>query len=94
MRRYIFTSMGVLEAAVALVLLGFAWYLPGPTDVHDKVARVENVSKQSSGQVKHLRSQVRSLRERQPIVRDLAERLEQQTKDITANLTVYCEMEH
>jgi len=36
--------------------------------------------------VKHLRSEVRAIRERQPIVKDLAERLEQQTKDITSNL--------
>jgi hypothetical protein len=40
MQRCVFTSLGVLEAAVALVLLGFAWYLPGPSDVHDKVERV------------------------------------------------------
>ena len=86
MRRCIFTSMGVLEAAVAVVLLGAAWYLPGPRDVHDKVERVENVSKQSSVQVKHLRTQVQALRERQPVVRDLAQRLEQHTKDITGNL--------
>ena len=86
MRRCVFTLMGVLEAAVALVLLGFAWYLPGPAEVHDKVARVEKVSKQASAQVKHLRTQVRTLRERQPIVKDLAYRLEQQTKDITGNI--------
>ena len=54
MRRYVFTSLGILEAAVALVLLGFAWYLPGPEDVHDKVARVENVSTRSSLQIKNL----------------------------------------
>jgi uncharacterized phage infection (PIP) family protein YhgE len=86
MRRCVFTSMGLLEASVAVVLLCFAWYLPGPADVHDKVARVEKVSKQSSGQVKQLRSQVRIIRERQPVVTDLARRLEQQTKDITGNL--------
>jgi uncharacterized phage infection (PIP) family protein YhgE len=86
MRRCVFTAMGVLEAAVALVLLGFAWYLPGPSDVHDKVGRVEKVSKQSSKQVSHLRGQVHTLRERQPVVRDLAQRLEKHTKDITSNL--------
>jgi uncharacterized phage infection (PIP) family protein YhgE len=86
MRRCVFTAMGVLEAAVALVLLGFAWYLPGPSDVHDKVDRVEKVSKQSSKQVGHLRAQVHGLRERQPVVRDLAQRMDQHTKEITGNL--------
>ncbi len=86
MRRYIFTSLGALEAAVAVVLLGMAWYLPGADDVHDKVSRVEKVSDQSSLQVKHLRTQVQALRERQPVVRDLAQRLDQQTKEITNNL--------
>jgi uncharacterized phage infection (PIP) family protein YhgE len=86
MRRCVFTAMGVLEAAVALVLLGFAWYLPGPSDVHDKVERVEKVSNQSSKQVANLRGQVHALRERQPVVRDLAQRLDRHTKDITGNL--------
>jgi uncharacterized phage infection (PIP) family protein YhgE len=86
MRRFIFTIMGILEAAVAVVLLGFAWYLPGPSDVHDKVARVEKVSKQSSSQVAHLRSQVQALRARQPSVRRLAQDLDAHTKEITNNL--------
>src|ERR1700722_728055 len=86
MRHIVFMSLGILEALVACVLLGFAYYLPGPSDVHDKVERVDRVSKQSSLQVNHLRGQVRQLRERQPVVRDLAERLDQHTKDMTANL--------
>ena len=65
-RRAVFLSLGTLEFLVALVLVGFAWQLPGPREVHDRVGRVERVSRASSAQVQALREQVQTLRERRP----------------------------
>jgi DNA repair exonuclease SbcCD ATPase subunit len=86
MRRTVFLSLGVLEFLVALVLLAFAWQLPGPAEVGDTVGRVERVSKQASGQVRHLREQVALLRERRPQLQALTVRLQQEMRVVNAHL--------
>src|SRR5258708_2866670 len=86
MRRLLFMSLGSVECLVAAVLLGFAWMLPGSTEVNDHVGRVETVTKQSGSQVGSLREQVRQLRKRQPQLKALAERLQKQSDDMIANV--------
>ena len=66
MRRVIFLSLGVLEFVVALVLLAFAWQLPGPSQVSDAVRRVERVTRQTGDQVGRLRHQLSGLRQQRP----------------------------
>jgi hypothetical protein len=86
MRRTLFTSLGVLEFLTALVLLTFAWQLPGPAEVHDTVGRVERVSRRAAEQVDRLRNQVRVVRERQPQLKLLSERLRTQLGLVNDNL--------
>jgi uncharacterized phage infection (PIP) family protein YhgE len=81
-RRAVFLSLGTLEFLVALVLVGFAWQLPGPREVHDRVGRVERVSRASSAQVQALREQVQTLRERRPQLQALALRLQKQMREV------------
>ncbi|HZY86984.1 MAG TPA: hypothetical protein VFE78_19270 [Gemmataceae bacterium] len=85
-RRAVFLSLGVLEFLVALVLVGFAWQLPGPREVHDRVGRVERVSRDSSAQIQALREQVQSLRERRPQLQTLALRLQKQMRAVDADV--------
>ena len=80
MRRIIFFALGVLEIGAAFVLYAFVWQLPGPADVHDKVGRIERVSRQTSAQVRNLRHQVHILREGQPQARMLAEELKERLR--------------
>src|SRR5258707_391306 len=54
MRRILFLTLGALEVLVGLVLLSFAWQLPGPEEVHDGVGRVTRVTEETSGQVGRL----------------------------------------
>ena len=65
MRRTIFLGLGVLEILSAAVLFAFVWQLPGPGDVHDKVGRIERVSRQTGAQVRNLRDEVHRLRQGQ-----------------------------
>jgi uncharacterized phage infection (PIP) family protein YhgE len=86
MRRTVFLVLGVLEVLVAVVLFVFAWQLPGPDDVHDKVGRVERLSRETSQQVQRLRQQVAGLRRRRPQMQDLAVQLQKQTQIVTQAL--------
>ena len=85
-RRAVFLSLGVLELLVAVVLAGFAWQLPGPREVHDRVGRVARVSRDSSAQVEALREQVQALRERRPQLQALALRLQKQLRELDGNV--------
>jgi chromosome segregation ATPase len=87
MRRSLFQVLGVLESLVALVLLAFAWQLPGPAEVHDRVGRVERVSRQTGRQVEQLRQRLEALRERRPQMQALALRLQAQMRLVNDNLT-------
>jgi hypothetical protein len=86
MRRVVFLCLGLLEFLVALVLLYFAYELPGPAEVHDGVGRVERMGRQTSAQVQRLRKQVSTLRERRPQVHELAVRLQQQLRTVSDNV--------
>jgi chromosome segregation ATPase len=86
MRRVIFLCLGVLEFLVALVLLAFAWQLPGPAEVHDGVGRVEKVGKQTGTQVRQLRAQLHRLRERRPQLHAMAVRLQEEMRTVTDHL--------
>src|SRR5712692_4066480 len=81
MRRALFLSLGSVECLVAVVLFAFAWTLPGTAEVNDHVGRVEKVTRQSGSEVSRLRDQVHDLRTRQPQLKDLARRLQEQSED-------------
>src|SRR5262245_33682919 len=86
MRRIVFVSLGVLEFLVALVLLAFAWQVPGPADVQEGVGRVEKVGKQTGRQVRQLRAQLQVIRERRPQLHAMAVRLQEEMRTVTDHL--------
>jgi chromosome segregation ATPase len=86
MRRVVFLSLGVLEVLVALVLLLFAWQLPGSAEIQDGVGRLERVTTRTSAQVRQLRQQVHDLRERRPQMQELAKLLQKQMGTVTKTL--------
>jgi chromosome segregation ATPase len=86
MRRIVFLSLGVLEFLVALALVGFAWQLPTSAEVGESIGRVGRVGRQTSMQVRRLRSQLHSLGERRPQVYDLTVHLQEQLRTVTDNL--------
>jgi hypothetical protein len=86
MRRTIFVVLGVLEILSAAVLFAFVWQLPGPGDVHDRVGRVERLSRQTSSQVRKLRQQVHLLRDQQPQARQFAENVRVQLHNLSEQL--------
>jgi methyl-accepting chemotaxis protein len=86
MRRLIFLSLGVLEFFVALVLLGFAWQLPGQGEVQSHVRRVEKVGKNTTKQLLKIREHVRGLQERRPQLHDMAVRLQEEMRLINETL--------
>jgi methyl-accepting chemotaxis protein len=86
MRRSVFLCLGVLEFLVALVLLAFAWQVPGPADIHTGVGRIEKVGRQTGKQVRQLRTQLHAIRERRPQLHDMAVRLQEEMKTVTDHL--------
>jgi hypothetical protein len=87
MRRLVFLGLGVLELGACVLLVSFAWQLPGPADVEDARSRVEKVSRNASRQVRNLRRQVTRIRQRQPELLVLSRRLERQMSVVNANLS-------
>ncbi len=85
-RRVVFLILGVLECLAATVLVVFAWGMPGAAEVHNGVARVEDVTGQTSAQVARLREELRTLREQRPKLHALAENLRTQMNLATDNL--------
>jgi chromosome segregation ATPase len=86
MRRTIFLSLGVLEFLVAVVLLAFAWQVPGSDEVQEGVSRVAKVGKQTGRQVRQLREELHVLRERRPQLQALAVNLQQEMRTLTDHL--------
>lgn len=84
MRRAVFLLMGLLELAVAGVLVAFACQLPGQPDVDSTFGRAERVTRRTGSQVKLFRQQVHDLR--RPEVQDLGRQLQVQTKTVTGTL--------
>ena len=84
MRRAWFIALGVLELAVAAVLLGFGWQLPGAADVDESFGRVERVTERTGRQVRLLRDQVHDLR--RPELDEVAGRLQTQMRQVARTL--------
>ena len=77
-RRVVFLTLGFLEVLAAVVFIVFAWETPDSAQVHDGVARIERVTKQTGAQVTRLRLELHSLREQRPRLRALALNLQTQ----------------
>jgi hypothetical protein len=84
MRRVLFPIMGVLEGAVAVVLVWFGLQLPSHDEVAAGFQSADHVTSNAEKQVKILRRQVQELR--RPELMQLAERLQSQTQTVTANV--------
>jgi ABC-type transporter Mla subunit MlaD len=80
MRRFVFTLLGILETLAAVVLVVFAWQLPGRAEVEDNVGRVERVGKQARVQVDSLHERIALLEQRRPQMRALARRLQDEMR--------------
>jgi methyl-accepting chemotaxis protein len=86
MRRVVFLSLGVLEFLVALVLLGFAWQLPGDREVRAHVGRVEKVGNNTTNQLRKIREHVRNLQAQRPQLHDMAVRLQEEMRLVNDSL--------
>ena len=64
MRRMLIRFAAGLEITGAVLLLLFAWHLPGAAEVETGVGRVENVSRKAGKQVRGLSGQVGKFRQR------------------------------
>jgi uncharacterized phage infection (PIP) family protein YhgE len=84
MRRVVFLVMGLLEVGVAVVLVAFAWQLPGRSDVDQTFDRAERVTGRTRNQVRLFRQQVHDLR--RPELQDLGRQMQAQTKTVTGTL--------
>jgi ABC-type transporter Mla subunit MlaD len=84
MRRVAFLLMGVLELAVAGVLVAFGYQLPGRSDVDQTFDRAAAVTGHTRQQVKIFRQQVHDLR--RPELHDLGRQLQAETRTVTATL--------
>ena len=82
MRRILIGFAAGLEAVAAVVLLVFAWQLPGAAEVEDTVGRVEAVARKAGSQVRGLSRQVGTVRKRQPELASLARRLDRQMRRV------------
>jgi hypothetical protein len=84
MRRIIFFVLGILEGAVAVVLLLLGLQLPARSEVERGFRAAERVSGDAGIQVRILRHQVQDLR--RPELQQLAARVKKQTHVVTAML--------
>ena len=64
MRRILVWFAAGLEAAAAVVLLAFAWQLPGAAEVESTAGRVEAVGRKAGAQVRGLSKEVGKVRKR------------------------------
>ncbi len=84
MRRVLFVTLGVLEFAIAAVLVVFGWQLPSNSDVDQSFGRLERVTERTGNQVRLLRDHVHELRD--PEVQEMAGRLQTQVRKVTGPL--------
>jgi ABC-type transporter Mla subunit MlaD len=84
MRSLVFLVMGLLELAVAGVLVAFGWQLPAQADVDRTFGRAEHVTRRTGTQVRLFRQQVHDLR--RPELQDLGRQLQAETKTVTGTL--------
>jgi hypothetical protein len=83
-RRTVFLVLGVLEFAVAAVLVSLGWQLPATAEVQQGFEHAGQVTRRAGEQVRMSRQQVHDLR--RPEVQQLAERLRSHTQVVTRDL--------
>jgi len=83
MRRVVFVVLGLLEIAVAGVLFVAVVALPTDGQVREPAGKIEAVARHAEDQVDRLRDKVAGLRERQPMVRLVADQMREQTRTLT-----------
>ena len=81
MRRTIFHLLGILELAVAAVLVDLGCQLPKRADVERSFSSAERVTDQSGTQVRLLHQQIQDLRRME--LQQLSSRLQKQTRAVT-----------
>lgn len=86
MRRLIFLVLGALELLSAIVLVYFAWLVPGRQEVEETAGRAERVTRHTGEQVQRLRDQFRLLRQRRPQMQELARRLQSEMRVVNDHL--------
>ncbi|MFN4259490.1 MAG: hypothetical protein ACK4RK_09325 [Gemmataceae bacterium] len=84
MYRLVFTSLGILECLVAMVLIYLGQQLPRPTDVRSGFAQTRQVTQNAQTQIRILRHQVQDLR--RPELQQLTARLGDQSRVVSATL--------
>jgi hypothetical protein len=84
MRRLVFTALVLLECLAALALVGLGWQLPGREQIENSFARAGRVSARAGDQARRLQERVGQLR--RPELRQLAERLRDHTRTVSALL--------
>ncbi len=86
MRRLLDWTISGLELVIAVVLLVFAWQLPGREEVEELSERLGSVTRDAGVQIRNLRDECARLRQRQPELETLASRLEKQIRAVGTNL--------
>lgn len=84
MRRLIFSIVGILEGAIAVVLVSLGAQLPSQDEVTAGFQGADRVTSNANRQVHILRRQVQDLR--RPELQHLADRVQQQTRLVTATM--------
>jgi uncharacterized phage infection (PIP) family protein YhgE len=84
MRRLVFLILGLLELAIAGVVVLLGCELPDDAEIERAFSRAERVTDHTGGQVRILRRQVQELR--RPELQQLAERMRQQTAAVTSTM--------
>ncbi len=84
MRRTLFLVLGILEFAIAAVLVSLGWQLPRTAEVEESFDRADQVTRRAGDQVRLSRQQLHALR--RPQVQQLADRLRKQTHVVTRDL--------
>jgi hypothetical protein len=74
----LFLGLGILEFAIAGILLYFGWSLPSKPEVQQSFSSVERATRRTGDQVEFIRTQVHDLR--RPELKELAVRLQEQTR--------------
>jgi chromosome segregation ATPase len=83
-RKAIFFALGSLEFAIAAILLGFGWCLPGRAEVEQSFSSMTRATRRTGDQVEFIREQVHDLR--RPELKELAYRLQEQTRSVARTL--------
>jgi DNA repair ATPase RecN len=83
-RRVIFVLLGLIELAIAAVLIAFGSSLPDQNEVRKSFRSIEQATQRTGDQVNLIREQVHDLR--RPELKELADRLQDQTRIVARTL--------